>query len=420
MSLAIYSSPDKMNKFDTDGEYSSFVRQYELDAMTEHLRSVYQERYNKRVIALKINLSSGGETEISQSIIFHSTFDGAVAFGDNSEPELESETLFAFKGKQKQKFLQIFHDLYAEDNNHKVVDVTTLYDMAVKKSSDDDGSIAGGTHEAASGDSSAGSDNTKFIVITIVSVVLTVITLAATAVFIRRFTRPQQESKSNLNYSVFDKVEKFDDEEGQNQHDDMVLPNLDGSSTADIEEKSFEEEISMQSSLSSGEGRKSIDQPFPVEVTSSHLNSAEEQFLRLNSDVSGVLNDNWSFKDVGEDDTSNSSPEGRSSIANESYGTSLGGASELFRNVMKYDETVMPNQTISDMSEEKKGEFMDDGSSSFQGDVSELEDEHYGDGDSYVGEIHDGSSSFLGDTNGLDNKHDSDGDSFTLSSNIDV
>ena len=408
MSLTIYSSPDMLNDFETNEEYSLFARQYELDATTDHLRKVYQKQYNKKVIALKINLSPDGETKMSQSIVLHSTFDGTVAFDDNSEPELESETLFAFQGDQKQKFLEMFHSFYTEDfaQNKESDDIRTLYDVSVRESLNDDG-VAGGTHEASSSHSSAGSDITKLIVLTFTSVMVIVITLICIAVFIRRSAGRQAESKSSLQNAVVDdgKVEKLDvDEEGQIQHEMEALSNLDASSTADIEEKSFEE-FSMESSISSGEG-KNINPPLPVEISSSSLNSVEAQFMRLKLEVSRALNDNastWSFNDVGEDNISNSSPGGGSSMANESYGTSLGGASDLFRNVMKYDEPAMPKESKLDKPEEEKGihRFDDDGSYSFQGgSISGLEDEHYG--GSFNGDINDESSSFLGDIHGLE------------------
>jgi hypothetical protein len=417
MSLTIYFSPDLLNDFETKEEYSSFARQYELAATTDHLREVYQKEYKKKVIALKINLSSNGETEMSQSIVLHSTLNGTVAFDDNSEPELESETLLAFRGEQKQKFLELLHSFYTEDFQHEGAgDITTLYDVSVRESSNDDGVAGGmheaasngGTNEAASSHSNAGSDITKLIVLmTTMSVVVTVITLLCIAIFIRRSLRRQSESKSSLHNAVFDdgKVEKLDvDEEGQIQHEMEALSRLDASSTADIEEKSFDE-ISMESTLSSGEGRK-FNQPLPVEISSSSLNSVEERFKRLNSEFLRAINDNastWSFNDVGEDNISNTSPGGGSAMANESFGTSLGGASDLFRNVMKYDETVMPKETKFDMPEEKRGRhsLVDDGSYSFHGDsISGLEDEDYG--SSFIGDINDGSSSFLGDINGLD------------------
>jgi hypothetical protein len=231
MSLTIYSSPDMLNDFETNEEYSLFARQYELAATTDHLRKVYQKQYNKKVIALKINLSSDGETKMSQSIVLHSTFDGTVAFDDNSEPELESETLFAFQGDQKQKFLEMFYSFYTEDfaQNKESDDIRTLYDVSVRESSNDDG-IVGGTHEASSSHSSAGSDITKLIVLTVTSVIVTVITLICIAVFIRRSAGRQAESKSSPQNAVVDdgKVEKLDvDEEGQVQQEMEALSNLD-------------------------------------------------------------------------------------------------------------------------------------------------------------------------------------------------
>ena len=407
MSLTIYSSPDMLNDFETNEDFFLFARQYELAATTDHLRKVYQKQYNKKVIAIKVNQSSDGETKMSQSIVLHSTFDGTVAFDDNSEQELKSETLFAFQGDQKQKFLEMFHSFYTEDfaQNKESDDIRTLYDVSVRESLNDDG-VAGGTHEASSSHSSAGSDITKLIVLTVTSVIVTVITLICIAVFIRRSTRRQVESKSSLQNAAFDddNLEKLDvDEEGQIQHEMEALSNLDASSTADIEEKSFEE-FSMESSISSGEG-KNINPPLPVEISSSSLNSVEAQFMRLKLEVSRALNDNastWSFNDVGEDNISNSSP-GGSSMANESYGTSLSGASDLFRNVMKYDETAIPKESKLDKPEEEKGihRFDDDGSYSFQGgSISGLEDEHYS--GSFIGDINDESSSFLGDLHGLE------------------
>lgn len=415
MSLTIFSSPDMLNESANSDEFYTFARQYELAATTDHLRNVYEERRKKKVIAIKINFAPGGVTEISQGTVLHSTFDGTVAFDDNSEPELQSDTFFAFRGEQKLTFLQIFHGFYNEamtmpSDTHKAADdITTMYDVAVKKSSSAN-SVGSITHESSSSVSTTENNNTTPIVLTIMSVVVTVITLSGIAVFIRRSLRSVSESKLSFKNSVFDdggKVEKAgDDEEGQNHHDGMeVLSDLDGSSTADTEGKSFEGN-SMQSSISSREGGSRNFKPtFPVEFSSSSLNSAEEKFMRLHSDVLSALNDNastWSFTDVGEDNKSTSSREGGSSIGSESCGTSLGGASDLFRNVMKYsyDEIMTSKEKVSEKP------------SILQGDVSGKEDEHCGDCGSFIGEIHDGSSSSLGDVDDLQYDKDGDGGSF--------
>ncbi|KAL3810549.1 hypothetical protein ACHAXA_009782 [Cyclostephanos tholiformis] len=411
MSLTIYSSPDTLNESENDEKNYSFERQYELAATTVHLRNVYEERCKKKVIALKINLTPVGETKMTQGIVLHSTFDGTVAFDDNSEPELQSETSFAFRGKQKQNFLQLFHGLYTEgmavpSGSHKTADdITTMYDVAVKPTSNANG-ITDEIHEITSSDSSAENNDTTLIVLTITSVVVTVITLSGIAVFIRRSLRPQPESKLSLKWAVYDdgdKVEKVsDNEEGQDYHDGMAdLSDLDGSSTAELEGKSFEGN-SMQSSISSGEGRN-FNLPFPVEFSSSSPNSEKEKFMRLNSDFLNALNDNastWSFTDIGDDNKSNSYRDGGSSTTTKSCGTSLGGASDLFRNVMQYDEIVMPKEKLLDVP------------SSFQGDVSGIDDEYYGDGSSFIGEIHHGPSSSLGDVNDLEFENDGDGGSF--------
>jgi hypothetical protein len=401
-----------LNGFANNEEYHSFARQYELAATTDHLRNVYEELFKKKVIAIKINFAPGGATEMSQGTVLHATFDGTVAFDDNSEPELQSETFFAFRGEQKQIFLQMFHGFYYEamampSDTHEAADdiITTMYDVVVKKSSSAN-SVGVIMHESSSSDSTTEDNNTALIVLTIMSVAVTVITLAGIAVFIRRSLRPVPESKLSLKHAVFDdgsKVEKVvDDEEGQNHHDGMeVLSDLDESSTADTDGKSFEG-TSMQSSISSRE-RRNFNPPFPVEFSSSSLNSTEDKFMRLNSDFLSALNDNgstWSFTDIGGDNKSTSSPEGGSSIASESCGTSLGGASDLFRNVMMYDEMVISKEKVLGMT------------SIFQGDVSGMDDEHCGDGGSFIGEIHDGSSSSLGDVNDLEYDNGSDGGSF--------
>ena len=132
-----------LNALETSYESSSyFTRQYELAAATYHLREVYEAKYNKKVIALKLNFTDEGETVLSSSIVRHSTFDGTLAFDDNSQPEeLESVTLFAFAGQDdKENFLQLFHGFYSEGTNQvvEVDDITTMYDVAVTKAPEDD------------------------------------------------------------------------------------------------------------------------------------------------------------------------------------------------------------------------------------------------------------------------------------------
>jgi len=132
-----------LNVLENSYESSSYyTRQYELAAATYHLREVYETKYNKKVIALKLNFTDDGETVLSSSIVRHSTFDGTVAFDDNSHPEeLESVTLFAFAGQdEKENFLQLFHGFYSEGTNQVVEleDITTMYDVAVTKAPEED------------------------------------------------------------------------------------------------------------------------------------------------------------------------------------------------------------------------------------------------------------------------------------------
>ena len=380
MSITIYSTPRTNNRrhrilHDDD---ASFSQEHELAATKYFLQQVYQERFpDLNVNALQLRFTDAGETIFSQGVIRHSSFNGTVGFESTmpSKQDLESTTLDAFVGKtNKATFLKLFHSSFTEDDhtessNKGRVDVATLYDVSVQKSLDTEDSSTDGVSDVAENastmekshqtvqDSSTGAGN---LILTVICVVVVVVILLLGSVYFRGRRAEQQKARSQLAYAKYDDekggaVEKFvHDEERRLQYDNTTMV-----CTSSGNKENDSEEESVQSSLSSNlpdEMQQSgFEQPYPLEISPSYLEEINNQSLREHSDLKlsqdeqdGNASTAWTFSAVGADVENRSEDDA-------SIGYSVGGVSDIIRNMKDFEEMVVSTESPLEVHDEEKG-----------------------------------------------------------------
>lgn len=379
MSITIYSSPrtnSRRSRILNDAE-ASFSQEHELAATKYFLQQVYQERFpDLKVNALQLRFLDGGQTIFSQGVIRHSSFNGTVGFESAipSEQELESATLDAFVGKNKVTFLELFHSSFVEgdnlessDNGH--VDVTTLYDVLVRQSFENENqSTQDVSNVPANIATMENSQKTVQVnptgssgnlILTVICVVVVAVVLLLGSVYFRGRRAEQHKLRSRLTYVKYDdeKVadEKINDnEERLFQYDSTTMV----CTSSGIKENDSGDE-SIQSSLSSNlpdeTEQSDFDQPYPLEISKSYLEEINKQSLREHSDLKhsqdeqdGNASTTWTFSAVGAD-VENRSQDGAS------IGYSIGGISDIIRNMKDFDEMVVSTDPALEVYDEEKG-----------------------------------------------------------------
>ncbi len=372
MSITIYSTPRTNSRRHRILYDVSFSQEHELAATKYFLQQVYQERFpDLNVNAIQLRFTDAGETIFSQGVIRHSSFNGTVGFESAipSEQELESTTLDAFVGKtNKATFLELFHRYFAEDDHVESsskgrVDAATLYDVSVQKSLDsEDSSIQGVTGVAENTqqtvqDSSTGTGN---LILTVICVVVVVVILLLGSVYFRDRRAEQQKARSHLAYAKYDnekgsaEEKNVYDKERRLQYDNTTMV-----CTSSGNNENESEEDSIQSSLSSNlpdEMQQSgFEQPYPLEISASYLEEINNQRLREHSDLKlsqdeqdGNASTTWTFSAVGAD-------VGNRSEDDISIGYSVGGVSDIIRNMKDFEEMKVSTESPLEVHDEEKG-----------------------------------------------------------------
>lgn len=452
MSLTIYSSPrinnrrnhrhlytgvaEKNDVENYQGDDSLLSRQYELAATKQHLRNVYEQTFpDHPLISLELHFTDEGNTKLSHGIIRYSTFNCTVGFEDYFLSEKENDYVSyvsvvpkAFLGPSKVDFLDMFHDLFLDDDDLEESssavddDITSLYDVSVVQSSSDGQDVpadaatdslettsphsdlvdAAKTIASSENQQQQETSDTKgLIALTVMSALAILLTLVGLAIYIWKKRYPNyRKAKEHLNYAEFDdedQVELYDDyddeEKQEHQYDMNAISNIGIESAIYNNEIDEEEDSSNPSSISSNLQEENevskLEQPYPLELSSSYLDTVKEQeaaasssrqYTNLQSDMSGLDNDvasTWSFSVVGKDNESNASPDLQRQDSNavdenneEAYNDShsLGGSS-LLRNVNF--ESVIPENEQEEEDGNKftvaddEGLFVDEDGGSF-------------------------------------------------------
>jgi hypothetical protein len=352
---------------------------HELDATKLYLQQVYQERFpDLNVNALQLRFTDGGETVFSQGVIRHSKFNGTVGFesASPSEEELESATLDAFVGKSNKKaFLELFHSTFAEGDNVESsskgrVNVANLYDVSVRKALENDDASTQGADDVTEDvptmensqqtaqDNSSGNSN---LIVTVVCVVVVAVVLLLGSVYFRGRRLEQQKARSNLKYAKYvdenGAVEKLDNDEEKLFQYDMNDITMECTNSGDKENNSEEESIqsSLSSNLADEAEQSNLEQPYPLEISPSDLEEINNQSLRHHSGLvlsqdeqDGNASTTWTFTAVGAD-IDNCSQGGAS------IGYSVGGVSDIIRNMKDFEEMEESNEPSLGAYDEGKG-----------------------------------------------------------------
>lgn len=401
MSITIYSTPRTdsrrhRNLHEDHNEEVSFTQEHELAATKYFLQQVYQEQFpDLKVNALQLSFIDGGETIFSLGVIRHSSFNGTVGFesATPSEQELESATLDAFAGKtSKATFLELFHSSFAEGDqsegsNEKNVDVSLLYDVSVQKSEEkevestqsvsdvveDEYTVEESQPQQSVKGSSAGNGS---LILLVICVVVVAVVLLLGSVYFRGRRAERQKARSHLTFAKYDDEKvvenKFDnDEEKRFQYDNTTLV---CTSSGNKENSNSNEEESIQSSLSSNlpdeTEQPNFEQPYPLEISPSYLEEINNQSLREDSELKlsqdeqdGNASTAWTFAAVGAD-IENRSHDGAS------VGYSVGGVSDIIRNMTDFEEMVVSTEAYDEEKGRSNQIDYEDDQLSFLGSVS--------------------------------------------------
>ena len=396
MSITIYSTPRTdsrrhRNLHDDHNEEVSFTQEHELAATKYFLQQVYQEQFpDLKVNALQLRFIDGGETIFSQGVIRHSSFNGTVGFESAipSEEELESATLDAFAGKtNKATFLELFHSSFADGSNEGNVDVANLYDVSVQKSEEyevestqgvagvveDEFTMEKSQPQQTVQDNSTGNGS---LILLVICVVVVAVVLLLGSVYFRGRRAEQQKARSHLTFAKYDNEKvadkKFDNDEEKRFHYDNTT--LVCTSSGNKDNSNSNEEESIQSSLSSNlpdeTEQPNFEQPYPLEISPSYLEEINNQSLREDSDLKlsqdeqdGNASTAWTFSAVGAD-VENRSHDGVS------VGYSVGGVSDIIRNMTDFEEMVVSTKEYDEEKGQSNQIDYEDDQLSFLGSVS--------------------------------------------------
>eukprot|EP00986_Skeletonema_menzelii_P015561 scaffold12050_cov145-Skeletonema_menzelii.AAC.2 len=149
-------------------------RKYELDATRNHLREVYEAEFHLPVGRIDLHFVDNGETAIGmkadgtsgEGIMRHSIFFGNVLFVNSesdasdatylvpTEEQLEKATINAFKGDQKQVFIEKYH---YEATGKKYFGIKYIYDVIVRKNLQSDVELTTGDQQPKGPEEGVGS-----------------------------------------------------------------------------------------------------------------------------------------------------------------------------------------------------------------------------------------------------------------------
>jgi hypothetical protein len=203
MSLTTYSQ--------TSREITSEVlnRDYEMTAARQHLREVYEDSFKIPVVSIDLQFVDGGLTVLSKSdLIRHSSFFGNVTFDDSDSlptlAQLETETLQAFTGEQKEAFLKKYHFLATGATSY--FEVKYKYDVSVRMLNDINNynNAAAQEEQGVIGMKDAVGTSGMFVGVMIVFVFVLFVTMIGLAVLIRRKRRLDRVPSAQNIYEDFE------------------------------------------------------------------------------------------------------------------------------------------------------------------------------------------------------------------------
>jgi len=407
----------KVEKKDTLEQIASDL--YSI-AARDHLAAIYEATFSD-IPSFNVKFEDEETTPMSQGTFYNSKFDVDFYYDESkandtlpSEEELTQMILSAFTDEtNKEQFYQRFHDLYANDSNVQQIEsvgeiggtgagdlLKKLYNVNVQEAGlvaqeDEANTVAEATIEATTPSSSDSSDSGistgLLIALTVLSCAIIIVAIVGFTVYWKKYHRSSNENRSGSD----EPWQPLNDEEGV--ADDLALVE-----SNDLEQQQeYDMNIMSQMQLEDTPGRgiteydeanlEASHQETTQEVSSlynssiqDHNHNQQEQ-LGSNQDISelheGSVVSGWSMSEVADhDDTTNVDEYNTDDDGISLSNTSLVGAGELFRTVMRYDTDDEGQKVVPDMGTDKlntttETEIVEDYDEDFLGYVVDNDDD---------------------------------------------
>ena len=408
----------KVEKKDTLEQIASDV--YSI-AVRDHLAAIYEATFSD-IPSFNVKFEDEETTSMSQGTFYNSKFDVDFYYDESnangnipSEDELKQMILLAFTDEtNKEQFYQRFHDLYANDPNVQQIEsigeiggtgagnlLKKLYNVNVQEAGlvaqeDEANTVSEATSEATTTSSSDSSDSGistgLLIALTVLSCAIIIVAIVGFTVYWKKHHRSSNENRSGSDEPKYWKPLNDEAEVA----DDLAL--VESNDLEQQQEYDMNIMSQMQVEGTPGPGRSipeysGANQGTTQEVSPSYLSYIQDQRqnqqeqLGSNQDISelheGSVVSGWSMSEVADhDDTTNvdeynTDDDGGISVSN----SSLVGAGELFRTVMRYDtdddegQKVVPDMGTDKLNTTTDTEVVEDYDEDFLGYVIDNDDD---------------------------------------------
>ena len=407
----------KVEKKDTLEQIASDL--YSI-AARDHLAAIYEATFSYTP-SFNVKFEDEEKTSMSQETFYNSKFDVDFYYDESnangdipSEDELKQMILLAFTDeKNKEQFYQRFHDLYANDSNVQQIEsvgeiggtgagelLKKLYNVNVQEAGlvtqeDEANIVSEATSEAtpSSSDSSDSGISTGLLVaLTVLSCAIIIVAIVGFTVYWKKYHRSSNENRSGSEEPKY--WTPLNDE--AEVADDLAL--VESNDLEQQQEYDMNIMSQMQVEDTPGPGRSipvygGANQETTQEVSSPYHNSIQyhsqnqQEQLGSNQDISelheGSVVSGWSMSEVADhDDTTNVDDYNTDDDGISLSNTSLVGAGELFRTVMRYDDTdddegqkVVPDMGTDKLNTTAETEIVEDYDEDFLGYVVDNDDD---------------------------------------------
>jgi len=405
----------KVEKKDTLEQIASDL--YSI-AARDHLAAIYEATFSD-IPSFNVKFEDEETTSMSQGTFYNSKFDVDFYYDESnangdipSEDELKQMILLAFTDEtNKEQFYQRFHDLYANDSKVQQIEgvgeiggtgagalLKKLYNVNVQEAGlvaqeDEANTVSEATSEAATPSSSDSSDSGistgLLIALTVLSCAIIIVAIVGFTVYWKKYHRSSNENRSGSDEPKYWKplnneiaaddlaLVESNDLEQQQEYDMNIMSQMQVEGAPAIGSSEYD--------AANQETTQEVSHSYPSSIQD-HSQNQQEQ-LGSNQDISelheGSVVSGWSMSEVADhDDTTNvdeynTDDDGGISVSN----SSLVGAGELFRTVMRYDDTddegqkVVPDMGADKLNTTAETDIVEDYDEDFLGYVVDNDDD---------------------------------------------
>jgi len=382
-------------------------------AARDHLAAIYEATFSD-IPSFNVRFEDEETTPMSQGTFYNSKFDVDFYYDESnangdipSEDELKQMILLAFTDeKNKEQFYQRFHDLYANDSNVQQIEsvgeiggtgagalLKKLYNVDVEEvglEEDEANTVSEATSEAnpSSSDSSdSGISTGLFIALTVLSCAIIIVTIVGFTVYWKKYHRSSNENRSGSDEPKYWKplnneiaaddlaLVESNDLEQQQEYDMNIMSQMQVEGAPAIGSSEYD--------AANQETTQKVSSPYNSSIQDHNHNQQEQ--LGSNQDISelheGSVVSGWSMSEVADhDDTTNVDEYNTDDDGISLSNTSLVGAGELFRTVMRYDTDDEGQKVVPDMGTDKlntttETEIVEDYDEDFLGYVVDNDDD---------------------------------------------